>query len=141
MFTAEAAAAHFREQALTVNDVTVAVGDRIVNLSLVPQGVALPALLHYAEFVNYTGPTVTEYITSEIRYVCRFVCKGESTQPIAAAAEALRLHMNGNYGEFGGFQFEWEATGEWPITTVAEGGDIYRMLGVYFRVIVNPTGA
>ena len=141
MFTAEAAAAYFHEQALTVSDVTAAVGDRVVNLSLVPQDLPLPALLHYAEAVNYTGPTVTEYITSEIRYLFRFICKGESTQPIAAAAEALRLHMNGNYGFGNGFQFEWEATGEWPITTVAEGGDFYRMLGVYFRVIVNPSGA
>ena len=140
MFMGEAAAAYFFEQALTVPEVVAAVDDRVVNLAAIPKSMVLPALLHYAEAVNYGGPLDEDFIHSEIRYVFRFVCKGESTEPIADAAAALRLHLNGSYGYFGSYQLEWLATGEWPITTVIDEGEIYRQLGVYYQVNVGPKG-
>lgn len=120
--------------------VTAATGDRIVNLS-VAGDLALPAALHYMDNGDYGGPIGQAATSERVRYVVRLVCEGASTDPIRAAAEAA-------FAAFDGFEATpapgaWlgsQVVGEWPLTTVLEGGVLYRQLGFYLSVDLTQGG-
>jgi hypothetical protein len=113
---------------------------RIIPLSVVPENVALPAALHYMENGTYDGAIGQPESSERMRYVVRFTCVGESTTPIKSVAEAaflaLRNHEATRDGAYVGFQ----VSGEWPLTTVLEGGVLYRQLGFYLNVDLTQGG-
>lgn len=121
--------------------VTAAVGDRIVNLSVVPEQVAVPAALHYMEAGTYDGPIGQAVASERMRYVVRFSCEGQSTDPIKAAAEAAFAALDG-YEAYpaDGISLVFQASGEWPLTTVLDGGVLYRQLGFYLDVHLTQGG-
>lgn len=106
----------------------------ILNLSVVPRDVALPVCLHYLEVGTYDGPIGQAASSETLRYVVRFVCAGESTDPIKAAAEAAFDAFDGHETDTGGAWLGFAVTGEWPLTTVLEGDTVYRQLGMYLSV-------
>jgi hypothetical protein len=114
--------------------VTAVVGSRILNLSVVPQDTDLPAALHYAEAGNYHGPVGQPSASEVVRYVIRFTCEGSSTDPIRAAAEAAFVAFDGHEATRAGTYLGFSVTGEWPLTTVLEGGVLYRQLGFFVDV-------
>ena len=126
----------------TVAEEVYAVLDPIVsyaiyNLSVVPEPAALPAVLHYPEAGNYEGAIGNQTAKERIRYVVRFTCVGPSTDPIRADAEAAWTALNGHTANRDGLWMGFQLTGEWPLTTVLEGGTLYRQLGFYLDVDVT----
>jgi hypothetical protein len=152
MFGSEVVAEYVYQVASTTPAVTEAVGTRIVNLSVLPSGMALPALLHYAEQGDYGGVVAAgEDIDSEVvRYVTRFVCEGQSTEPVRLAAQRLlaelAYHRPSAQLTYDGetYFLSFLATGEWPLTTVLEevagAATLYRQLGTIWRVEVMRGG-
>jgi hypothetical protein len=144
MFGSGVVAQHVYNQLRIRPAVSAAVGTRIRNLAVVPQGTALPAALHYMENGDYTGPFSAGMEPTEetIRYVVRFICEGESDSPIRAAAkDALTALAIDNAsatitqdGET--FDLTLLPAGEWPITTVTDGGVLYRQLGFILQAHV-----
>ena len=120
--------------------VTDTVDDRIVNLSVVPDKVALPAALHYPESGTYVGPIGQAASFEKLRYVVRFTCEGESTDTIKAAAEAAFAALDGHEAQRDGAYLGFEVSGEWPLTTVLEGGVLYRQLGFFLSVDLTQGG-
>jgi hypothetical protein len=152
MFGSEVVAEYVYQVASTTPEVTAAVGSRIANLAVVPSGLALPALIHYAEQGDYGGViTAGDDIDSEVvRYVTRFICEGTSTDPVRLAAQRLlrelavvrptaQLTYDGQ-----SYFLTFLATGEWPLTTVVEeaanAAVLYRQLGTIWRVEVMRGG-
>lgn len=118
-----------------------AVVDRIVNLSVVPQGVALPALLHYMEAGTYDGAIGQAATVERLRYVVRVSCEGQSTDPIKAAAEAAFAELDGAQVDLpDSVLLTFQVSGEWPLTTVLDGGVLYRQLGFYLDVELTQGG-
>lgn len=127
--------------------VTAAVGGSIANLMVVPEGMALPAAIHYAETGDYTGPVHGDIDAEQIRYLVRFICQGQSSDPIRAAALAMVRALNdtqasGSVADTDGRSWfvSLTAVGEWPITTTVDNGVFYRQLGTYFQVDVTSGG-
>lgn len=152
MFGSEVVAEYVYQVASTTPAVTAAVGSRIVNLAAVPSGLALPALIHYAEQGDYTGVVTTgeDIAAEQVRYVTRFICGGESSEPIRLAAQRLlrelnvvRPHAEIAYdGE--DYFLTFAAIAEWPLTTVIEemAGTAmhYRQLGTIWHVDITRGG-
>lgn len=113
---------------------------QIINLSVVPESIALPAVLHYMESGLYDGPIGQPQTFEKMRYVVRFTCLGESTDPIKAAAEAAFIALDGHTAIRDGADLNFYATGEWPLTTVLEGGTLYRQLGFFLGVELTQGG-
>lgn len=127
--------------------VTAVVGNSIANLGALPGDKPLPGVLHYAEDAPYGGEIDAgdDLAWQQIRYLVRFICEGESSEPIRAAAKAMLLDFRTSPigttaydGETYGLTFV--AVGEWPLTTVLEDGVFYRQLGTYFQVDVMRGG-
>ena len=106
----------------------------IRNISVAPEGTGLPAVLHYMEAGTYDGPIGQTAISEAMRYVVRFVCEGASTDPIRAGAEAAFAALDGHEATRSGCYLAFQASGEWPLTTVLEGGVLYRQLGFFLTV-------
>jgi hypothetical protein len=144
MYGSEAAAQFAWERTKDVTEVAAAVGTRIRNLAAVPQGLVFPAAIHYMESGVYSGPVFGHPNAEELRYVYRFICKGESTDPIRPAALAMFDALSGASGSVVVAGVPWHvsfmAFGEWPLTTVIEGNTMYRQIGNYFTVEVMAQG-
>ena len=112
----------------------------IINLSVVPEATALPAALHYMESGTYEGAIGQTANSERIRYVVRFTCKGESSDPIRTAAEAAFTALDGYQAERSGVWMGFQVSGEWPLTTVLEGGVLYRQLGFFLDVHLTQGG-
>lgn len=144
MYGSEAAARFAYDQTKNLPAVQAAVGSRIKNLTAVPQGLALPAALHYMETGMYSGGVGGDPDSEEVRYVYRFICSGESNQPIKAAALAMFNALKAASGSVVIDGESWFVTflsfGEWPLTSLIEGGTMYRQLGNYFTVEVMKQG-
>lgn len=116
----------------------------IKNLSAAPQDVTFPLCLHYMEAGDYSGVITsgTDPTEETIRYVVRLICQGESDSPIRPAAkDALTTLANIDPGDTvtqGGdtFSLTFIPVGEWPLTTVIEGGVMYRQLGFFLAAHV-----
>ena len=144
MFGAGVVAQHVWDTLRTRQPIRDALGSRprIHNLMLAPQGSTYPLALHYAENGAYTGPVQSGIRPTEetVQYVLRLICQGESDAPIRAAAEdamdALTLEFSEATVTHNGADYSLSIlpTNEWPITTVAEGGVLYRQLGFYLSV-------
>ncbi len=113
---------------------------QILNLTVVPESIALPAVLHYMETGTYDGPIGQAQTFEKMRYVVRFTCIGESTNPIRTAAEAAFIALDGHTAIRDGADLNFYASGEWPLTTVLEGGTLYRQLGFYLGVDLTQGG-
>lgn len=133
-----------------LNDITVVtavVGDRIVGLSAVPQGTTLPALLFYPEFSAYSGPLgnrssgAGDIDFEQMRFVVRIICKGTSTGPIDAAADAQLDHFDGLNLDVTvngtNYYLTFTAQGEVPLTSLLDGGTFYRQLGTIYGVEIT----
>jgi len=119
---------------------TVVPAARILNLSVVPASVSLPAVLHYMETGTYDGPIGYTQTHERMRYVVRLTCVGESTNPIRAAAEAAFVALDGLEATRDGANLGFQVSGEWPLTTVLDGGVLYRQLGFYLDVHLTQGG-
>lgn len=150
MFGSEVAGAFFRRELLSLAPVTDAVGDRVFNLSMAPLGEAFPLGLQYMEAGNYSGVVSGEIDFEAMRYVVRFICLGESTNPIKKPAMAQLAHLRSLVGEIDydadgdeipeHYGVEVMASGEWPLTTLQDGKTIYRCLGTFYTVNVSRYG-
>jgi hypothetical protein len=124
--------------------VTAAVGNRIKNLSVLPEGTTLPACIHYAESATYGGPFTATMEPSEeiVSYLVRFICQGESDAPIRAATKDALTALAIDEAEGtvtqddGSFAITLLPTGEWALTTTIENGVLYRQLGFYLQAQV-----
>ncbi len=127
--------------------VTAAVGDRIVGVSAVPQGTTLPALLFFPEFSSYDSPIgnrqggAGEINFEQMRFVVRIICKGTSTGPIDAAADAQLDHFDGLNVDVTvngtSYYVTFTAQGEVPLTSLLDGGTFYRQLGTTYGVEIT----
>lgn len=124
----------------TVPAVTTATGGRVLNLSVAPEGYDLPAVLHYMEAGTYEGPVGYAQTFESLRYVVRFLCTGASTDPIRTAAEQAFAVLDGHEADRAGARLGFQVSGEWPLTTVLEGGTLYRQLGVFLDVHLTQGG-
>lgn len=150
MFGSEVAGAFFRREMLTLPPVVAAAGDRVFNLSAAPLGEQFPLGLQYMEVGNYSGVVSGEIDFEAMRYVVRFICTGESTNPIKKAAMAQLAHFRALTGEIfydadgddedEHYGLEVMASGEWPLTTLQDGKTIYRCLGTFYTVNVSRYG-
>lgn len=113
---------------------------KIINLMVVPEGTPLPAVLHYMENGDYTGPIGQAVASERLRYVVRFTCQGQSVGPILTAAAAAFLTLDGHEAQRDGAFLGFDVSGEWPLTTVLEGGTLYRQLGFYLQVDLTQGG-
>lgn len=120
-----------------IEDVTDAVGARMFGTTMVPQGQALPALLTYAENSAYSGPIGAEKAIEQLRIVVRLLCQGTSTAPILAAALAQEEALNGLDVEQDGAYVTFRAVGAVPLTTLQDGGIVYRQLGTVYSVEIT----
>lgn len=123
--------------------VTAAVGDRIHGLMVAPVPYSEPFLLYHPEQSSYPTEAIDRFggeISSELmRFAVRLICPGESTDPILAAATAQLAH----FLAAGPIDDEWDSLpfqvtftplGEYPLTTLVDGGDISRQLGTLYAV-------
>jgi hypothetical protein len=142
-FASEIVAKWVRGIAMGLSAVTGVIGQRFYALGVAPQGDAstFPLGLHYAESVTYTGPLDGPIAEARLRYAVRFGDRGESTSRIRPAAEAMLDALHMRQETIDGIYIEAMAVGEWPITTLAEGGVIYRQLGNHFDITVMDQGA
>jgi hypothetical protein len=125
----------------TVEDVTDAVGSRMHGTTFVPQGGALPALLTYAENSTYPDSGLFSNLDMEqLRVVVRLICQGTSTQPILDAALAQREALHGFVIEQDGYHITFLAIGAVPLTTLQDGGVVYRQLGTVYSVEITTGG-
>src|SRR5688500_12130138 len=106
--------------------------------TMVPQGQDLPALLTSAENSVYPDPSLYGPIDVEVlRIVVRLICLGSSTEPILAAALAQQEVLHGLVVEQGGAHITVMASGAVPLTTLQDGGVIYRQLGTTYSVEIT----
>lgn len=130
--------------------VTNLVGTRIVNLATIPQDVALPALMHYAEpgGNGYTG-SINSFGRPErvnLRYVIRVADEpGESSDAIDTVADAIFARFsNGWLVAPSGYTVEADPIEPWPqmfsYGVNEDGGVIYRQTGDYYAIDVLRTG-
>ncbi len=140
-FGSETVAEEVAAVLMAIPAVTAVVDGRVLNLSVAPEGYDLPAVLHYMETGTYAGPIAGYSQTHEVlRYVVRFLCNGASTDPIRTAAEAAYVLLDGHTAERAGAHLNFNVSGEWPLTTVLEGGTLYRQLGVFLDVDMTQGG-
>lgn len=142
VFGSEIAAEWVRGILVATPAVQAATQGRIYALSIIPSQATTPAVLHYAESAVYGNGPVHGAIDSEtLRYVVRFACTGQSTDPILAAAEASIAALNAASGSIGIYHLNSLAIGEWPLTTIVEENMMYRQLGTYYQLEVLKMGA
>lgn len=123
--------------------VTAAVGTRIHGLMVAPRVYGQPFLLFHPEQSAYPSEAVDRYggeISSEtMRFAVRLICPGEDTAPIRAAAIAQLDH----FLLAGPIDYQWDGLpfqvtftplGEYPLTTLVDGGDISRQLGTLYAI-------
>jgi hypothetical protein len=130
--------------------IQAALGDppRIKPISAVPPGMKLPVCLHYVEVGEYGGSlnSLEGPDAEELRYIVRFICQGESTDPVRAAAKDAFTALTDEFSiatvvqDGQSFQLSLDATNEYPITTLVEERDgvtfFYRQLGFYLAATV-----
>ena len=137
-FGSELVAGIILAELATINDVTDAVGTRMHGTTFVPQGGTLPALLTYAENSVYPEPSLFNSLDFEqLRVVVRLICQGTSTTPILDAALAQREALHGFVIEQDGYHVTFVASGAVPLTTLQDGGVVYRQLGTVYSVEIT----
>lgn len=126
--------------------VTSAVGTNVLGRSAVLQGDTLPAVLFYTESSSYDAPAFggDNIGLEQLRYVVRFICRGDTTNPIRAAALAQRNHLNGvafdTVSDGHNYQVVFDAQGAYPMTALVDQGVTYRQLGTIYSVTVTLGG-
>lgn len=117
---------------------------RIVGAPVLPQKIALPAVLFSPEFSAYSDPMgggarQPGGITYEqLRFSVRVLCAGLSTDPVLALATAQLAHFDGaafnTTVDSVSYQLTFMAQGEVPVTTIVDGANVYRQLGTVYTV-------
>ena len=124
------------------------VGKRIRNKSwLADQNAPLPACLHYSEpggggYADQPIGVRTPYALM-MRYVVRFLCDGESTDPVDPAADAVFAALAGRIDcPIAGYEVQAVPLEPWPqlnasgmLGTGAQ-GRVYSEAGDYFQITV-----
>lgn len=137
---------HIYNTLRTRTPIQAAIGNppRLKAISVLPEGTALPAAIHYAESGTYGGTinSVEPPNQETLRYVVRFICQGESDSPIRAAAKdalyalSVESHDADIVQDGDSFHVTVNPSNEWTITTTVENGVIYRQLGFYLDAYV-----
>lgn len=150
MFGSKIVSAIIYDHLSAIPEVTAAVGDRIIGLTIVPQGVTLPVCLSYPEFSSYDGALgnrqggAGEINFEQMRFVIRLICKGMDTTPIDAAADAQLDHFDGLSVDVNVngtmYYVTFTAQGEIPLTSLLDGGTFYRQLGTVYGVEITRGG-
>ncbi len=143
MFGTEIVSALLYRELSGIPAVTAAVGSRIHGLMVAPTAYTAPFLLFHPEQSAYPTEAIGRYdgeITSEtMRFAVRLICAGEDTTPIRDAAIAQLDH----FLSVGPIDFGWDGLpyqvtftplGEYPLTTLLDGGDISRQLGTLYSI-------
>jgi len=125
--------------------VTAAIGTRLFGTTIIPLGADLPAGSFYQEFSQYGAPLglqgAGDLSSETMRWVIRFICEGESDEPILAATEAQleRFHGRQFLREIGGVHhyIHFSANSEIPINTLLEDTHVYRQLGTIYDVEIT----
>jgi len=137
-------------QELTALPEAASFAGKIVGAAVIPQGDRLPAVTFSPQFSSYDAPLgggahQPGGITfEELRFAITVMCAGLSTDPIIALAQAQLDHFDGasfpiTYGGRAYF-VTFLAQGEVPLTTVADGANVYRQLGTVYTVDVTTGG-
>ena len=121
---------------------------KIIGASVIPQNMTLPAVTFAPQFSSYDSPIGAHQpggITYEqLRFAITVMCAGLSTDPIVALAQAQLDHFDGSSFPitYGGknYAVTFLAQGEVPLTTVADGANVYRQLGTVYTVDVTTGG-
>lgn len=150
MFGSKIVSAIIYDHLSAITVVTAAVGDRIIGLNIVPQGVAPPVSLYYPEFSSYDGALgnrqggAGDINFEQMRFVIRLICKGMDTTPIDAAADAQLDHFDGLSVDMNVngtmYYVTFTAQGEVPLTSLLDGGTFYRQLGTTYGVEITRGG-
>ena len=145
MFASVAVADYLYDALGAISGITSVVPTtRMTGAMVVPQGVALPALMFHMVYSEYGGvvdSTPAQNVTSEtLRFEVRIIDDGTSDSVIYPAAKAQFNALAGiqvtHTFDGASWFLAFSAVGEIPLTTLMDGANIYRQLGTIYTVDV-----
>lgn len=145
MFASVAVSDYLYETLSAVTGITTVIPTTsMTGAMVVPQGVALPALLFHMTASQYGGVVNTlaaaDVNSETIRVEVRVIGSGTSDSEIYPAAKAQFTALSGAIVSHSFDGATWNlaisAVGEIPLTTLVDGPNIYRQLGTIYSIDV-----